>query len=71
MHNPAERLRRKTLNASHTETPRMFNVDKNLRIRLLLMSLKLTNNYSKRQNYATVKYLNNRVELSASIPLRD
>ena len=58
----AERFLRKTLNASHTQEPRVINVDKNAAYPPAVDDLKADEQLSKTTELRQVKYLNNRVE---------
>ncbi len=58
----AERFLRKTLNASHTETPRVINVDKNAAYPPAVNELKADEQLPETTKLRQVKYLNNRVE---------
>ena len=63
----AERFLRKTLRASHTQTPRVINVDKNAAYPLSVDDLKADEQLPETTELRQVKYLNNIVELSAPI----
>ena len=67
----AKRCLRKLLNASHTQAPRVINVDKNAAYPPAADSLKADEQLPETTELRQVKYLNNRVELSASLPMRD
>jgi transposase-like protein len=58
----AERVFRKTLNASHTQTPRVINVDKNAAYSPAVDELKTDEQLPQTTKLRKVKYLNNRVE---------
>lgn len=58
----AERFLRKTLNASHTQSPRVINVDKNAAYPAAVDDLKADEQLPKTTELRQVKYLNNRVE---------
>jgi transposase-like protein len=58
----AERLLRKTLNATHTQTPRVVNIDKNAAYPPAVEALKADEQLPKGTQLRQVKYLNNRVE---------
>lgn len=58
----AERFLQKTLNASHTQSPRVVNVDKNAAYPLAIDELKAEKQLPKTTQLRQVKYLNNRVE---------
>ena len=58
----AERFLRKTLNASHTQSPRVINVDKNAAYPAAVDDLKAKERLSETTELRQVKYLNNRVE---------
>jgi transposase-like protein len=58
----AKRFLRKTLNATHTQTPRVVNVDKNAAYPPALDALKANEQLPKSAQLRQVKYLNNRVE---------
>lgn len=58
----AERFLRKTLNASHTQTPRVINVDKNAAYPPAVDDLKADEQLPETTELRQVKYLNNRVE---------
>jgi transposase, IS6 family len=58
----AERFLRKTLNASHTQTPRVVNVDKNAAYPPAIDDLKADKQLPKMTRLRQVKYLNNQVE---------
>ena len=58
----AERFLRKTLNASHTQLPRVINVDKNAAYPPAVDGLKGEEQLPETTELRQVKYLNNRVE---------
>ena len=58
----AERFLRKTLNAPHTQFPRVINVDKNAAYIPAVDDLKADEQLSETTELRQVKYLNNRVE---------
>lgn len=58
----AERFLRKTLNAAHTQEPRVINVDKNAAYPPAVDDLKADEQLPKTTQLRQVKYLNNRVE---------
>ena len=58
----AKRFLRKTLNASHTQEPRVINVDKNAAYPPAVDDLKADEQLPKTTELRQVKYLNNRVE---------
>ncbi len=58
----AERFLRKTLNASHTQSPRVINVDKNAAYPPAVDHLKADEQLPEATELRQVKYLNNRVE---------
>jgi len=58
----AERFLLKTLNATHTQTPRVVNVDKNAAYPPAVEALKADEQLPKGAQLRQVKYLNNRVE---------
>jgi len=58
----AERFLRKTLNASHTQFPRVINVDKNAAYPAAVDDLKADEQLPATTELRQVKYLNNRVE---------
>ena len=58
----AERFLRKTLNASHTQSPRVINVDKNAAYPAAVDDLKTEEQLFETTELRQVKYLNNRVE---------
>ena len=58
----AERFLRKTLNASHTRSPRVINVDKNAAYPPAVDELKADEQLPETTQLRQVKYLNNRVE---------
>ena len=58
----AERFLRKTLNASHTQSPRVINVDKNAAYPAAADRLKADEQLPETTELRQVKYLNNRVE---------
>lgn len=58
----AKRFLRKTLNASHTQEPRVINVDKNAAYPPAIDDLKADEQLPKTTELRQVKYLNNRVE---------
>jgi len=58
----AERFLRKTLNASHTQEPRVINVDKNAAYPPAVEQLQADEQLPKTTELRQVKYLNNRVE---------
>ncbi len=58
----AERFFRKTLNATHTPTPRVVNVDKNAAYPPAVDHLKTNEQLPKTTQLRQVKYLNNQVE---------
>lgn len=58
----AERFLRKTLNASHTQFPRVINVDKNAAYPPAVDDIKAEEQLPKTTELRQVKYLNNRVE---------
>ncbi len=58
----AERFMGKTLNASHTRSPRVINVDKNAAYPPAVDELKAEKQLPKTAQLRQVKYLNNRVE---------
>ena len=55
----AERFFRKTLKASHTQTPRVINVDKNVAYPPAIDELKADQTLTKTTELRRVKYLNN------------
>ena len=55
----AERFLRKTLNAAHTETPRVINVDKNASYQPAIDELKADAQLPETTQLRQVKYLNN------------
>ena len=71
MRSSAERFLRKILSASHTQMPRVINVDKNAAYQPAVDELKADEQLPETTELRQVKYLNNIVELSAPIPLRD
>ena len=58
----AERFLRKTLHASHTQEPRVINVDKNAAYPPAVDDLKADEQLPKTTELRQVKYVNNRVE---------
>ncbi len=58
----AERFLRKTLNAAHTQFPRVINVDKNAAYPPAVEQLQADEQLPKTTQLRQVKYLNNRVE---------
>jgi len=58
----AQRFLRKTLNASHTQFPRVINVDKNAAYPPAVDNLKADEQLPETTQIRQVKYLNNRVE---------
>jgi transposase-like protein len=58
----AERFLRKTLNASHTQTPRVINVDKNAAYPPAADELKADEQLPEMAELRQVKYLNNLIE---------
>jgi transposase-like protein len=58
----AERFLRKTLRATHTQTPRVVNVDKNAAYPPAVDELKADEQLSETTELRQVKYLNNQVE---------
>ena len=58
----AERFLQKTLNASHTQSPRVINVDKNAAYPAAVDDLKADEQLPGTTELRQVKYLNNRVE---------
>ncbi len=58
----AKRFLRKTLNASHTQSPRVINVDKNAAYPAAVAHLKADAQLPETTELRQVKYLNNRVE---------
>ena len=58
----AERFLRKTLNASHTQSPRVINVDKNAAYPTAVDDLKANEELPETTELRQSKYLNNRVE---------
>ncbi len=58
----AERFFRKTLNAAHTQEPRVINVDQNSAYPPAIKRLQKDKTLPKRTNLRQVKYLNNIVE---------
>ncbi|RUT00729.1 hypothetical protein DSM107010_67030 [Chroococcidiopsis cubana SAG 39.79] len=58
----AERFLRRTLNALHTQAPRVINVDKNAAYPPAVDQLKADEQLSETTELRQVKYLNNRVE---------
>lgn len=58
----AERFLRKTLNASHTQEPRVINVDKNAAYPPAVDDIKAEEQLPKTTELRQVKYLNNQVE---------
>lgn len=58
----AKRFLCKTLNATHTQTPRVVNVDKNAAYAPAIDKLKAEKQLPKTTQLRQVKYLNNRVE---------
>ena len=58
----AERFLRKTLNASHTQSPRVINVDKNAAYPAAVDDLKADEQPLETTELRQSKYLNNRVE---------
>ena len=63
----AERFRRQTLNASHTQSPRGIKVDNNAAYPAAVDDIKADEQLPETTKLPQVKYLNNRVELSAAI----
>ena len=57
-----ERFLRKTLNATHTQIPRVINVDKNAAYPAAVDDLKADEQLPETAQIRQVKYLNNRVE---------
>ena len=68
MHSSVERFLRKTLNASHTETPRVINVDKNAAYPPAVDELKADEQLPETTELRLVLYLNNRVEQDHRFP---
>lgn len=64
----AERFLRKTLKASHTQEPRVINVDNNAAYPPAVDDLKADEQLSKTTELRQVKYLNNRVEQDHRFP---
>lgn len=64
----AERFLRKTLNAAHTQEPRVINVDKNTAYPPAVDDLKADEQLPKTTELRQVKYLNNRVEQDHRFP---
>ncbi len=64
----AERFLRKTLNASHTQAPRVINVDKNAAYPPAVEQLKTDEQLPKTTELRLVLYLNNRVEQEHRFP---
>ncbi len=62
MHSSAERFLRKTLNASHTQSPRVINVDQNAAYPPAVEDLKANEQLPETTELRLVLYLNNRVE---------
>jgi transposase-like protein len=58
----AKRFFRKTLNAAHTQTPRVINVDKNAAYPPAIEQLQKDKTLPKRTKLRQVKYLNNIIE---------
>jgi transposase-like protein len=58
----AERFLRKTLNASHTQEPRVINVDKNAAYPPAVNNLKADEQLPETTELRQVKYLNNLIE---------
>ncbi|MBD2307808.1 IS6 family transposase [Chroococcidiopsis sp. FACHB-1243] len=58
----AERFLRKTLNAAHTQTPKVVNVDKNAAYPPAIEASKANQQLPKTTELRQVKYLNNQVE---------
>lgn len=58
----AERFFRKTLDAAHTQTPRVINVDKNAAYPPAIDTLKVDEHLPETTELRQVKYLNNLVE---------
>jgi len=58
----AERFLRKTLNAAHTQSPRVINVDKNAAYPAAVDELKAEEQLFETTELRQVKYLNNQVE---------
>lgn len=63
----AERFFRKAMNAEHSQSPRVINVDKNAAYPPAIDSLTQDQTLTETTELRRVKYLNNIVELSASI----
>ena len=64
----AERFLGKTLNAAHTQEPRVINVDKNAAYPPAVDDLKADEQLPKTTELRQVKYLNNRVEQDHRFP---
>ena len=62
MRSSAERFFRKTLNATHTQTPRVVNVDKNAAYPNVFDNLKANETLPETTELRQNKYLNNRIE---------
>ena len=62
MHSSAGRFLRKTLNASHAQSPRVINVDNNAAYPAAVDDLKAEEQLPETTELRQVKYLNNRVE---------
>ena len=67
MRSSAKRFLSKMLNAVHTQTPRVINVDKNAAYPPAIDDLKADEHLPETTGLRQVKYLNNRVELSAPL----
>lgn len=66
MRSSAKRFFRKVLKAAHNQEPQVINVDKNAAYPKAIDELKAKKELSERVDLRQNKYLNNRVELSAS-----
>jgi transposase-like protein len=62
MRSSAERFFRKTLDAAHTSSPRVINVDKNAAYPPAIDTLKIDEHLPETTQVRQVKYLNNLVE---------
>ena len=68
MRSSAEQFLRKTLNASHTQSPRVINVDKNAAYPAAVEDLKADEQLPETTELRLVLYLNNRVEQEHRFP---
>lgn len=71
MRSSAKRFFRKALQATHTQEPRVINVDKNADLPKAIDQMKAKEELSKCVELRQNKYLNNQALAGPQIPLRD